>query len=204
MIRRDRERKRRRKQKSLLDFSRGFLSGSFNWVRHKVYPPAWERGRMGVGVFARLQHTPGIRQWDPRTENWVPTSASIWDQNPTPASRSPGDYWYQGYWSRYMAPKPKSKPARFVFAVAMALTILAVMTWDMAAPSLANLSDLPVSISAFVLRARHARACALILSIGSGAHSSDHTGDRTGGRDLGAGPRRMSCPARKGGGGQRL
>jgi len=36
---------------------------------------------MGVGVSARLQHTPGIRQWDPRTENWVPTCASIWDQN---------------------------------------------------------------------------------------------------------------------------
>ena len=34
-----------------------------------------------------------------------------------------------------MAPKPKSKPARFVFAVAMALIILAVMTWEMAAPS---------------------------------------------------------------------
>ena len=30
-----------------------------------------------------------------------------------------------------MAPKP----ARFVFAVGMALTILAVMTWAMAAPS---------------------------------------------------------------------
>src|SRR5262249_50438315 len=76
MIRRDRERKRRRKQKSLLDFSRGFLSGSFNWVRHKVYPPAGERGRMGVGVSARLQHTPGIRRWDLRTENWVPICAS--------------------------------------------------------------------------------------------------------------------------------
>src|SRR5215471_4660721 len=37
---------------------------------------------MGVGVFARLQHTPGIRQWDPRAENWVPICASIWDQNP--------------------------------------------------------------------------------------------------------------------------
>jgi len=35
-----------------------------------------------------------------------------------------------------MAPKPKSKPARFVFAVAMALTILAVMTWAMAEPSI--------------------------------------------------------------------
>jgi len=34
-----------------------------------------------------------------------------------------------------MAPKPKSKPARFVFAVAMALTTLTVMTWAMAAPS---------------------------------------------------------------------
>jgi hypothetical protein len=37
---------------------------------------------MGGGVFARLQHTPGIRQWDPRTENWVPICPSIWDQNP--------------------------------------------------------------------------------------------------------------------------
>jgi hypothetical protein len=36
---------------------------------------------MGVGLFARLQHTPGIRQWDPRAENWVPIYASIWDQN---------------------------------------------------------------------------------------------------------------------------
>jgi len=33
-----------------------------------------------------------------------------------------------------MAPKPK--PARFVFAVGMALTILAVMTWAMAQPSM--------------------------------------------------------------------
>jgi hypothetical protein len=31
---------------------------------------------------------------------------------------------------------PKSKPARFGFAVGMALTILAVMTWAMAQPSL--------------------------------------------------------------------
>jgi hypothetical protein len=37
-------------------------------------------------------------------------------------------------------------------------------------------------------------ACALILSVGSGADSHDHTGGRTGGRDLGAGPHRMSCP----------
>ena len=38
------------------------------------------------------------------------------------------------YWSQEgnMAPKPKSKPARYVFAVAMALTILAVATWAMA------------------------------------------------------------------------
>ena len=41
-------------------------------------------------------------------------------------------------------------------------------------------------------RRRHARACAPIWSVGSGAHSHDHTGDRTGGRDLGAVPRRMS------------
>src|SRR5262249_28720554 len=39
-------------------------------------PPPVEGGRMGVGVFARLQHTPGIRQWDPRVENWVPICAS--------------------------------------------------------------------------------------------------------------------------------
>jgi hypothetical protein len=31
---------------------------------------------------------------------------------------------------------PKSKPARFVFAVVMTLTTLAVMTWAMAQPSL--------------------------------------------------------------------
>ena len=30
--------------------------------------------------------------------------------------------------------------------------------------------------------------------IGSGAHSHDHTGDRTGSRDLDAGPHRLSCP----------
>ena len=35
-----------------------------------------------------------------------------------------------------MAPKTKSKPARFLFALAMALTILAIMTWAMAQPSL--------------------------------------------------------------------
>jgi hypothetical protein len=29
---------------------------------------------------------------------------------------------------------PKAKPARFLFAVAMALTILAVMSWAMAVP----------------------------------------------------------------------
>jgi hypothetical protein len=34
-----------------------------------------------------------------------------------------------------MAPKLKPKPARFVLAVGMALTILAVMTWAVAAPS---------------------------------------------------------------------
>jgi len=43
-------------------------------------------------------------------------------------------------------------------------------------------------------RRRHARACAPILSVGSGAHSHDHTGDCTRGRDLGAVPRRMSWP----------
>jgi len=35
-----------------------------------------------------------------------------------------------------MAPQTKSKPVRFVFAVGMALTILGVMTWAIAQPSL--------------------------------------------------------------------
>ena len=34
-----------------------------------------------------------------------------------------------------MAPKPKPKPARLVFAVEVALTILAAMTWALAQPS---------------------------------------------------------------------
>src|SRR5262245_57479550 len=92
-----------------------------------------------------------------------------------------------------MAPKPKSKPARFVFAVAMALTILAVMTWEMAAPSSPIYPIYQPQLLLLYLVHRHARACAPILSVGSGAHSHDHTGDRTGGRDLGAGPHRMSC-----------
>jgi hypothetical protein len=46
---------------------------------------------MGVGVFARLQHTPGIRQWDPRAENWVLICASTWDQNLTLGPARPGD-----------------------------------------------------------------------------------------------------------------
>src|SRR5215469_5072990 len=39
-------------------------------------------------------------------------------------------------------------------------------------------------------RHRHARQCAPILSVGSGAHSRDHAVDRTGGSDLGAVPHR--------------
>jgi hypothetical protein len=35
-----------------------------------------------------------------------------------------------------MAPKPRPIPARFVLAVATALTVVSVMTWAMAAPSL--------------------------------------------------------------------
>ena len=34
-----------------------------------------------------------------------------------------------------MALKPKPKPTRFVFAVGMALTILAAMTWALAQPA---------------------------------------------------------------------
>ena len=36
----------------------------------------------------------------------------------------------------YMAPKPKSKPATVGIVLAMALTILAAMTWAAAQPSL--------------------------------------------------------------------
>src|SRR5262249_61311029 len=45
---------------------------------------------MGVRVSARLQHTPGIRQWDPRTENWVPMCDSIWDPDSETGSHSCG------------------------------------------------------------------------------------------------------------------
>src|SRR5215467_2442485 len=62
-----------------------------NRVRCKPVGPAGERERMGVGVFARLQHTLEIRQWDPRAENWVPICASMWDQNPRLGPGSPGD-----------------------------------------------------------------------------------------------------------------
>jgi hypothetical protein len=40
-----------------------------------------------------------------------------------------------------MAPKAKSKPARFVFAVGMALTVLTVMTWALATPSASAISS---------------------------------------------------------------
>jgi hypothetical protein len=46
---------------------------------------------MGVGLFARLQHTPEIRQWDPKAENWVPICASMWDQNPRLGSHCSSD-----------------------------------------------------------------------------------------------------------------
>jgi hypothetical protein len=70
----------------------------------------------------------------------------------------------------------------------------------------AERGDLPAPIFEFVLslqsvtqelhtagwhkryRHRHARARAPILSVGSGAHSPDHAGARTGDRDLGAVP----------------
>jgi len=73
----------------------------------------------------------------------------------------------------------------------MALTILAVMTWEMAAPSSPIYPIYQPQLLLLYWGHRHARACAPILSVGSGAHSHDHTGDRTGGRDLGAGPHRM-------------
>src|SRR5262249_31955741 len=89
-----------------------------------------------------------------------------------------------------MAPKPK--PARFVFAVGMALTILAAMTWALAAPSSPIYPIYQPQLLLLYSGHRHARACAPILSVGSGAHGHDFTGDRTGGRDLGTVPYRMS------------
>src|SRR5262245_36414265 len=47
-------------------------------------------------------------------------------------------------------------------------------------------------------RHRYARACAPILSVGSGAHSRDHAVDRTGGSDLGAVPHRSNDLSRRG------
>jgi hypothetical protein len=46
---------------------------------------------MGVGVFARLQHTPGIRQWDPESENWVPICVLQYGTRIRDWSRSSGD-----------------------------------------------------------------------------------------------------------------
>src|SRR5262249_14442018 len=83
-----------------------------------------------------------------------------------------------------MAPKL----ATVTIVLAMALTILTAITW--AAPIWS-----PIFGPNFCFCTKghpHARACAPILSVGSGDHSHDHTGDRTGGRDLGAGPHRMS------------
>jgi hypothetical protein len=51
---------------------------------------------MGGGVFARLQHTAGIRQWDLKAENWVPICASIWDQDPTGSHSARGSYLEMG------------------------------------------------------------------------------------------------------------
>jgi len=44
---------------------------------------------MGAGVFARLQHTPGIRQWDPRAELGPDLCLNMGPGSET-GSRSPG------------------------------------------------------------------------------------------------------------------
>src|SRR5262245_6332402 len=75
----------------------------------------------------------------------------------------------------------------------MAVTILAILTWlsrDLAAATPPTESIYQPQHLILYYGHRHARACAPILSVGSGTHSRD----RTGGRDLGAGPHRMSCP----------
>src|SRR5262249_44258254 len=79
---------RSRKNKGRKIFCWILLLSFFNWVRCKPVGPRRGEGRMGVGVFARLQHTPGIRQWDPRAENWVPMCVSIWGPGSETGSRS--------------------------------------------------------------------------------------------------------------------
>jgi len=70
----------------------------------------------------------------------------------------------------------------------MALTILMIMAdLDVAQPSF--VTDLPPPTFAVVLSAPTLREHLLLFCLlGFGAHSHDHTRDRTGGRDLGAGP----------------
>ena len=63
-------------------FLADFLSGSFNWVRHKVYPPAWER---------RGWESESLRVFNTRQESGNGTRVlgtgslsvpQIWDRNP--------------------------------------------------------------------------------------------------------------------------
>jgi hypothetical protein len=55
---------REREMQRKFDFYRGdFFHFSKSGPVQTGRPPAGRGGRMGVGVFARLQHTPGIRQW---------------------------------------------------------------------------------------------------------------------------------------------
>ena len=57
------------------------------------------------------------------------------------------------------------KPARFAFAVGMALTILAAMTWALAAPSSASYPILPASTFAFVLNGTDMRERVLLFCL---------------------------------------
>src|SRR5262249_20368655 len=52
-------------------------------------PPPGRGGRMGVGIFARLQHAPGIRQWDPRAEKLGPDLCFNMGPEYESGSRSP-------------------------------------------------------------------------------------------------------------------
>jgi hypothetical protein len=93
--------------KILVTGGAGFIGSAL--VRHLIGHTDHE-----VLVVDKLTYAGLSVKWLTHFSRFAPLKVRCWSQEGT------------------MAPKPKSKPARFVFAVAMALTILAVMMWEMA------------------------------------------------------------------------